>query len=349
MSGFVTRNKPDWDELESLVRRARRSLRAMSYADLHRLDVLYRRATNHLAQASTRSGDPQLIAYLNGLTAAAHSLIYLPPRRSLLAGAGRFLVEGFPRSIARHLKWHAVSAALLLGGAVLSFYLCQRDVLTAYALTTPGDVRQPGATRDQLEAVLRSGRDEDGGGKFAFASFLFQHNLKVGMLAMASGVLAGLPTIILMLYNGMMMGAFMAMHEQAGISTEAWAWILPHGVTEIGAIILCGGVGLMLGRAVVRPGTVSRADSLRQAGREAARTCAGVAVMLLLAAVIESYLRQSHLSTSARFWFAGGSALFWSLYIGYGVVREREMERRAAARAFEDHRDDTRAITAPQS
>ena len=75
-------------------------------------------------------------------------------------------------------------------------------------------------------------------------------------------------------------------------------------MTEIGAIILCGGAGLLLGRAVVRPGELSRADSLRQAGREAAQTCAGVAVMLILAAVIESYLRQSHLSTAARFWFS---------------------------------------------
>ncbi|MFO1094139.1 MAG: stage II sporulation protein M [Planctomycetaceae bacterium] len=325
MSGFVERNKQDWNELEALVRRARRSLRSLSYEELNRLDVLYRRATLHLAQAATRSGDRQLIEYLNGLTAAAHSLIYLPPRRSLLGGSGQFLVEGFARSIARNLRFHALSAALLLGGALLAFYLCQHDVLAAYALSMPGDERQPGATREQLEAVLRHGRDQAGGEKFAFASFLFQNNLKVGMLCIASGVLAGVPTIVLMLYNGMMIGAFISVHYQAGISAEVWAWILPHGVTEIGAIILCGGVGLMLGRSVVRPGQISRADSLRLAGREAARTCAGVAVMLLLAAVIESYLRQSHLSTAARFWFAGGSAGFWALYIVWGVVRERQI------------------------
>ncbi|MBL8849526.1 MAG: stage II sporulation protein M [Planctomycetaceae bacterium] len=328
MSSFVARNKQDWEELELLVRRARKSMRRMSYDDLNRLDVLYRRATIHLAQVATRSTDRQLIGYLNGLTAAAHSLIYLPPRRSVFAGAGGFLVEGFARSIARNLRFHAISAALLIGGAVLAWYLCQNDVLAAYALSMPGDIRQPGSSREQLEAVLRSGRDQQGGDKFLFASFLFQHNLKVGMLSMAAGVLAGVPTVVLMIYNGMIIGSFMAMHERAGISTEAWAWILPHGVTEIGAIILCGGVGLMLGRSVVRPGELSRADSLRQAGREAALTCAGVAIMLLLAAVIESYLRQSHLSTPARFAFAAGSAVFWTLYIAFGWVRERSQNRK---------------------
>ena len=57
--------------------------------------------------------------------------------------------------------------------------------------------------------------------------------------------------------------------------------------------------------------------------------------MLVLAAIIESYLRQSHLSTAARFWFAGGSAVFWTLYIVYGVVRERA-ERLAPLASLDD-------------
>jgi uncharacterized membrane protein SpoIIM required for sporulation len=331
MSSFIARNKPEWDELERLVRRARRSLRSLSPEELQRLDVLYRRATIHLARAATRTTDQQLISYLNGLTAAAHSLIYLPPRRSMFGGVLSFIVEGFARSVARNLRLHAISAGLLLGGALLAFYLASTDPMAAYALSTPGDPRQPGATPEQLEEILRSGRDEGGGEKFVFASFLFQNNLKVGMLSIASGVLAGVPTIILMIYNGMILGAFMAIHHQAGVGAEAWAWILPHGVTEIGAIILCGGVGLMLGQSVVRPGMLSRADSLRQAGMESARTIVGVGVMLVAAAIIESYLRQSHLSTTARFSFAAGSAVFWMLYLAYGIVRERTAARALAA------------------
>ena len=323
MSSFIARNKPDWDELEQLVRRARRSLRNLSPEELQRLDVLYRRTTIHLARAASRTTDQQLVSYLNGLTAAAHSLIYLPPRRSMFAGALLFIVEGFARSIARNLRLHAISAGLLIGGALLAYYLSVTDPMAAYALSMPGDPRQPGATREQLEEILRSGREQGGGEKFAFASFLFQHNLKVGMLSMAAGVLAGVPTIILMIYNGMILGAFMAVHHQAGVGTEAWAWILPHGVTEIGAIILCGGVGLMLGQSVIRPGLLSRADSLRRAGLEAARTIVGVGGMLVAAAIIESYLRQSHLSTAARLTFAAGTAVFWVLYITYGFVRER--------------------------
>jgi hypothetical protein len=112
-----------------------------------------------------------------------------------------------------------------------------------------------------------------------------------------------------------------------------WAWLLPHGITELGAIILCGGVGLMLGQAVVRPGHHSRRQALQIAGREAVLICVGVAGMLFAAALIESYVRQSHWSTASRFVFAGSTGLFWFIYIAHGAVRERLARRTASVTA----------------
>jgi hypothetical protein len=106
-----------------------------------------------------------------------------------------------------------------------------------------------------------------------------------------------------------------------------WAWILPHGVTELGAIVLCGGIGLMLGRAVVRPGTKSRNQSLLDAGREAAKVCVGAGGMLVLAAIIESYVRQSSWSTATRLCFAAGTVVFWTAYFALGFFRERQSRR----------------------
>ncbi len=323
MSGFVSRNKPVWDQLEALVQRYRKSKWSMSPNDLKRLDSLYRQTTIHLSQVATRSTDKRLEDYLNSLVSSAHGLIYLPPRQSILHGVVTFLREGFARTIVRNWKYHLLSAALVTLGALLAYFASVQDPQTAYALMPVGDVRQPGSTKEQLLQVLRSGRDTGSGGKFFFASFLFSHNLKVGILALGTGVLAAVPTVLLMVFNGMILGSFAAIHHQAGITTEFWAWILPHGVTEIGAIVLCGGCGLMLGKAVVSPGIVSRSESLRLAGIEAGAICLGVILMLIAAAVIESYLRQSHLSSSARLMFAGATALFWMTYLFLGTVREK--------------------------
>lgn len=323
MGNFLQRNKPEWDELEKLVTSAGKSVKSMTPQQLGRLDVLYRRATIHLAQVRTRTTDARLANYLNGLTSRAHSLIYLPPKQRAFLGALQFFTEGFARAIARQWPYHFTSASLLLAGALLAYFAGTHDIIALYAIMPANDPRVPGASRELLLDLLRSGREQGGGMKFLFASFLFQHNFKVALLSLSLGMLAAIPTILLILFNGMMLGAFVVVHHQAGLSMEMWAWILPHGITELGAIVLCGGMGLQLGHAVVCPGQMTRGAALQRTAAEVGRTSLGAGFMLVFAAIIESYLRQSHLSDVARLAFAGGTAVFWAVYITLGFVKER--------------------------
>ncbi len=324
---YVSRYKPEWDELELLVSRARKSIRKLTPEDLSRLDILYRRTSSHLAQVSSRTTDHGLIQYLNNLTAAAHSIIYLPPRRNVISGIPRFFARSFPASVARLWKFHTLAGFLLLLGMLVAFFAVQQDSTNAYALLIGDELRQPGASKEQLLYVLRHGRDTEAGQKFHFASFLFSHNLKVGIVALAAGALAAIPTVFLTLYNGLMLGAFAAVHYNAGINAEFWAWILPHGITELWAIVLCSGAGLRIGQAVLSPGLLTRGESMRLAGEEAARTIVGVGLMLLIAAIIESYLRQSHLSQTARYTFAGATLVIWSVYFTAGFyLRETKAD-----------------------
>ncbi len=220
MADFVTRNRPDWDELEQLLARGRRSVGRLAPEELNRLDVLYRRVAVHLAQVRTRTRDERLAAYLNQLAAAAHTLIYLPPRQGILKRIALFAVLGFAECVARNWRMHAISAGLLVAGAVLAYHAASNDVLAAYALALPGDARLPGTPPERLLQYLRQGREQESGRKSFFASFLFSHNLKVGLLSMGLGVLAGVPTVILMLYNGMMVGTFLSLYIKAGLGLE---------------------------------------------------------------------------------------------------------------------------------
>jgi uncharacterized membrane protein SpoIIM required for sporulation len=340
MGDFLQRNKPEWDELEQLLKSATKSTRRMTPRQLSRLDLLYRRATVHLAQVRTRTTDTRLVSYLNSLTSRAHSIIYLPPKERALRGAARFFSEGFARAIARQWRYHFASAALLLTGALLAYFAGSRDVVALYAVLPAGDPRVPGAPRELLLDILRSGRDKSGGMKFLFASFLFQHNFKVALLSLSLGMLAAIPTILLILYNGMMLGAFVAVHHQADVITEFWAWILPHGITEIGAIVLCGGMGLQLGHAVVCPGMQTRGAALQQSASEIGRTAIGAGFMLVFAAIIESYLRQSHLPDVSRLLFAAGTAIFWTIYIAHGFVREHVAAKNVADKPNSRYRAD---------
>src|SRR6478736_3434258 len=146
MSTFTARNKKDWEELEGLIKRARRWHGSLSSDERERLDALYRRTTVHLARVSTRSNDRQLIDYLNHLTAAAHSIIYLPPRQSILGRIGWFAVDEFPCAIARNWRPHLLSAGLMLLGALVGYFASLADPLLCLALWPSGDPRQPGAS-----------------------------------------------------------------------------------------------------------------------------------------------------------------------------------------------------------
>ncbi len=321
---YLLRNREAWQELERLVARARKKGPAkLSPEELDRLDRLYRHVTVHLARTASRGDDPVLAGYLNDLAAAAHGVIYAPPRRRPIQGVLTFLITGFPRTVARMGVYHGLAAIIFFAGAVLGFLAPHVDPIAAYAILPAQEVRLPGTPRAELLEHLRSGRDHGGDEKFLFASFLFQHNLSVGILSFAVGILAAAPTALLILYNGMILGTFTFIHTSKGIHAEYWAWILPHAVPELTAIILCGGAGLALGAAVINPGRGDRMRRLAETGRDAVKVFLGVGALLVAAAIIESYLRQSHMETWARLAVAGTLFALLAGYFAVGFVLER--------------------------
>ena len=329
-----TRLERQWSELDALVRRARkRGARRLSEDELTRLDRLYRLATIHLAQARSRTRDAHLIAELNRLVASAHSIIYAPTRKGAARSVLGFLASGFPRAVAEGGRFHWLAGVLLIAGAVMGWFVADTEPDGAYLLMPGGDIRVPGASVEQLESVLRSGRTMAAEEKSFFAAFLFTHNTKVGFSAFATGILGGVPTVFMMIFNGALLGAFAHVHASKGITVEMWSWLLPHGVTELLAIVLCGGAGLSVGAAVVAPGNRPRTMALMEAGRRAVLVMLGVILMLFVAGLIESFLRQSNLSIGARLAFAGGSAVFWTTYFTHGAALLRQA-RGDSAREF---------------
>ncbi len=325
--------RTQWDELETLLRKAqRRGVRGMTPDELSRLDELYRLSTVHLAQLRARGVNPALADEVNNLVGRAHSLVYAPPPPRPLAAVLRFYGIGFARAIARTGTFQLAALALFLAGTLGGYFASLAHPSVAYALVMPGEqLRTPGASAEQLTYVMRAGRDEGSGEKLVFAAFLLQNNTQVGFRAFAGGILAGIPTIFLMVYTGGFLGAYTAVHANQAVLTEWMAWILPHGITELGAAVLCGGAGLKIGYAILRPGAYTRRRSLYLAAREGLNIALGVIPMFIAAGFIESFVRQSQWSISERFLFAAVTALFWTLYIANGYRAERHARAQAMA------------------
>ncbi|MEL6257924.1 MAG: stage II sporulation protein M, partial [Pseudomonadota bacterium] len=148
----------------------------------------------------------------------------------------------------------------------------------------------------------------------SFAAQLFSNNAQIAIFAFALGVAFGAPTALLLLYNGVLLGAIYAVFWEKGLAYEFTGWLLIHGVTELAAIVLAGAAGFLVGGAVAFPGQQTRLDSARRRGRQAALIAAGCVIMLFVAALLEGFGRQMINSDAVRYAIAGVSLLFWTLY-----------------------------------
>jgi uncharacterized membrane protein SpoIIM required for sporulation len=231
-------------------------------------------------------------------------------KRPLGEAVADFLVRRLPRTARRCAAHVAIAAAALLLGALAGHLLVAADGERFYSLVASDLAagRDPGATTASLRAALYSSGDRAGELGF-FATYLFTHNVRVGMLAFAVGFAAGVPTLVLLVTNGLVLGAFSALYAGRGLATEFWAWVLPHGVPELTAVVLCGAGGLVLAEALVFPGRHSRRTNLGLRGREAALLFVGAGLLFLAAALVEGVFRQTVHDVEARYAVAAAGAV----------------------------------------
>ncbi len=317
---FRREREGTWRELEALVVKAESSgIKSLSSEELLRLPSLYRAIVSSLSVARSISLDQNLLLYLESLSARTYFFVY-GVRGSLADGVATFFGRRFPRAV-RAARWHILTAALvLLLGVVTSFFITlnNEDWFYTFVPAEYAEGRSPASTTAELRAILFHTKDDTDGGVaetlYTFATFLFTHNAKIGMLSFALGLALGVPVIFIMFYNGLIIGAMAAVYERHGLSTELWAWLGIHGTTEMLAVVLCGGAGLVLGSSLAFPGRHSRLDTLAQNGRMASQIVIGAVAMFFVAGLLEGLARQLIADTTTRYLVAVGALIWWMLY-----------------------------------
>jgi uncharacterized membrane protein SpoIIM required for sporulation len=326
---FRKEREARWAELEELVVRVEeRGAHTLSAKEVLRLPVLYQAALSSLSVARNLSLDRALLDYLEGLATRAYLVVYGRARRR--SGFLRdFFGRRFAQSVFEARRMLALSAALLLLGVACGGVLTTLEPERFYGLISAEQAagRTPDSPTASLVAALHGTASSST--LFSFAAMLFTNNAKVAMLAFAVGFLGGVPTGLVLFVNGLSLGALSAVYASRGISLEFWCWILPHGVTELLAILIGGASGLSIGARVLFPGHGGRRYALAQSGRESGSRVIGAVCMLLFAALLESFFRQSVHDLSVRAAVALSTALFWMYYFGW-VGSRRPLEAEAA-------------------
>ncbi len=321
---FRTEREADWRRLETLVRFAEKNgIQKMNFADTRDLASLYRQATTSLAIAREITLDKALLDYLEALTSRAYLCVYAPQQR--LGGlVKRFFADGAPRAMRR--SWpHLLLGFLCLALGAMSGYLLYFENTDWFYVFMPSELagaRSPDATTESLRSVIYN-EDAAQSGLSAFAAYLFSHNTRIAIFVFGLGVFACAPAVLLTFYNGLMLGAFYALHAERGLGLDLAGWLSIHGVTELSAICVACAGGLKLGTAALFPGDLSRITSLRLAGRDAVKLALVAALMLLVAAFLEGFGRQIVQDRTARFAIGWGVGFMWLAWIMLGGRRRQ--------------------------
>jgi len=319
---FRKEREADWRRLETLVLQAESGgLQRMDFADTRDLAALYRQATTSLAIAREISLDKALLGYLEALTARAYLCVYAPQQR--LGGLlQKFLTQGAPQAMRRSWLFILLGFLCMALGALVSYllYFENNDWFYVFMPSELAGGRGPDATNEALRSSIY-GHDTGTTGLGAFATYLFSHNTQIAIFVFGLGVFACAPAIVLTFYNGLTLGAFLALHVDRGLGWDLAGWISIHGVTELSAICIACGGGLQLGSAVLFPGEKTRAAALRDAGHDAVKLALVAALMLVVAALLEGFGRQLVQDITARFivgWGVGALWLAWFVLGGRG-------------------------------
>ncbi|MCA8937117.1 MAG: stage II sporulation protein M [Planctomycetes bacterium] len=261
----------------------------------------YRRSATELARVRAFSPDKRLADFIEQSVATAHFAVYRrnrPTMRQVVSGA----IFGVPNAVQKLWKYHALSLIITAVATAIAFIAVTYapDSYYIFVDRSLAGGRDPSASREYLAQGLGP-QETSGGMDVMFSTFLFTHNTQVAFLCFAWGFLLGLPTIYLLVKNGLMLGAFLGLFFSKGLGIEAVAWLAPHGVPEIGAIILCGGAGMAIGHRLLNPGGKPRRRALTDTAVTACINALGCVPLLMMAGLIEGSFRQSYASIEMRY------------------------------------------------
>jgi uncharacterized membrane protein SpoIIM required for sporulation len=294
---FVHLRNRDWHELDGLIGQGA-SLHKRDGYHISRAAGLYRSLCNDLTRAESARYSPDLLAYLNGLAARAHNILYdAKPLR--LSSAVRMLLVEFPVALRRNHRLFFLACALFLVPYAIGLF---------GALTSRSFSEQviPASQLDQMADMYSQGfsRGRDAGQDAQMAGFYVQHNVGIAFRCFAMGILLGLGSMYALVYNGLVIGTVTGHVMQAGFGSNIWTFMCGHGPYEITAIFIAGGAGLEMGYALIATGGLTRIGSLRKSGRNIFAQIIGAAAMLVIAAMIEGFWSPSSLPDQVKWAFS---------------------------------------------
>ncbi len=314
---FVARKRDSWEAFRAAAQRLEGGgLARLPAAEIPGFAARYREVTADLARARTYGVDPQVTAYLERLVAAGHTALYhgRGVRRPPFA---QHLLADFPAAVVA--SWRYVLAAFLLFmvPAVIGFVMLRERPQLSQEIVSPVMVsRAEQAAEREAEGVGYA--EAESGERPVIAAAIISNNIRVCIMAFAGGMLAGILTVLALVFNGLSIGTGFGVFANYHAAAYLGTFVAGHGVLELTAIFISGGAGFRLAHALIAPGDRTRGDALVLDGRLAMRMMGAVVFLLAIAGSIEGLLSTSDAPAAWKFAVSAASVVFLGLYFFNG-------------------------------
>ncbi len=298
---FIEQNQQKWADFEEMLRE--------NHRDPEKLNDLFIQITDDLSYARTFYPNRSVRMYLNSLAQRIFHNIYrgkrFPAKRFKL-----FWTEELP-----HLMWESRTALLLS----FSIFLLASLIGVVSSMINP-DFARVILGDSYVEMTLQNIENGDPMAVYkesqplGMSVGIAANNLFVALRTAIFGVLASIGTVFMLLYNGVMLGAFQYFFIEKGLFWPSFLTIWIHGTLEISAIIIAGAAGLVAGSGLLFPGTYTRGQAFQLSMRRGLKIFIGLIPMFLLAAFFEGFLtRYTDTPAAIRFFFILSSlgAVLW--------------------------------------
>lgn len=277
-SEFIENNKAQWEELEKLI--------ASNVRNPDKLEELFTKVSSDLSYARTFYPNRTVRLYLNDLTQQVLDLIQTRKNKFSFSVITNYYTSVLPKEL-----WRARYAFLV---SFLVFFIA----VAIGALSTAHDLDFTRVILGDEYVEMTNKNINDGDPMAVYKSQdqidmfwgITLNNIRVSFLAFVLGLFGSVGTIILLLSNGIMLGAFQYFFYKKGLFLTSFLTIWIHGTIEISAIIIAGGAGIILGDGILTPKTHSRSLSLQVASKRAIRVLLSTLPLFIIAGFLESYI-----------------------------------------------------------
>ncbi len=145
---------------------------------------------------------------------------------------------------------------------------------------------------------------------------IFFNNLSIVAMELILSPLAAVPTILILVLNGGIIGAVVAYSLQCNPPVYILSLLLPHAIPELFSFILGGAMGLKLFVEIVKPSLKDRSLSIYMLSEKMGSLLLMIIILLVIAAFIETFISGNYaLSHIAKYTITVIEAMVLSFYL----------------------------------